>query len=64
MALSLSIDSFAQSAKIAGIVRSASTGEPLIGVNVLVDGTLQGAVTDIDGHYFFKGAEPLRQHSR
>ncbi|HEY9167657.1 MAG TPA: TonB-dependent receptor [Candidatus Kryptonia bacterium] len=38
--------------KIQGTVKDAKTGEPLIGVNVLVVGTTLGAVTDIDGNYF------------
>ena len=49
---------FAQSGKISGVVRSAATGEPLIGVNVLVDGTQQGAVTDVEGHYFILRLRP------
>lgn len=42
---------FAQTAgKISGQVKDAS-GEPLIGVNVVLDGTELGAATDIDGFY-------------
>ncbi|GMQ81369.1 MAG: hypothetical protein BMS9Abin05_0800 [Rhodothermia bacterium] len=40
----------AQSGKIAGRVTD-SPGEPLIGVNVVISGTVQGAVTDLDGYY-------------
>jgi TonB-linked SusC/RagA family outer membrane protein len=36
--------------KIRGIVKDA-TGEPLIGVNVLVKGTTNGTITGIDGDY-------------
>ncbi len=43
---------FAQSAgKIAGIVKDKSTGEPLPGVNVVVEGTTMGSATDVDGYY-------------
>lgn len=28
-----------------------STGEPVIGANVLVVGTTQGVITDVDGYY-------------
>ncbi|RMG67420.1 MAG: hypothetical protein D6715_04850 [Calditrichaeota bacterium] len=43
---------FAQSSgKIAGIVTDKSTGEPLPGVNILVEGTEFGAATDVDGYY-------------
>ena len=41
----------AQSGKISGQVTEAATGEPIPGVNVLVEGTLTGAVTDVDGYY-------------
>lgn len=37
---------------IEGTVTDAS-GEPLIGVSVMVKGTSHGAVTDVDGHYSF-----------
>ncbi len=37
--------------KIAGKILDAETTEPLIGVNVILDGTGQGAITDIDGYY-------------
>lgn len=36
---------------ISGTVRDALTEEALIGVNVIVVGTSNGAATDIDGHY-------------
>ena len=35
--------------KIAGTVRDSRTQEPLPGVNVVVQGTMLGASTDIDG---------------
>ncbi len=34
-----------------GTVTDASTGETLIGVNILVKGTTQGTVTDLDGNF-------------
>jgi len=37
--------------KIAGRVTDATTNEPLIGANVVVQGTSMGATTDIDGYY-------------
>ncbi|MBL3657699.1 SusC/RagA family TonB-linked outer membrane protein [Fulvivirga sediminis] len=36
---------------VEGKVTSADDGEPLPGVNILVDGTSQGTVTDIEGNY-------------
>ncbi|MCO6480104.1 MAG: TonB-dependent receptor [Phaeodactylibacter sp.] len=37
--------------EVKGTVTDASTGEPLIGVNVLVENTSTGTVTDFDGSY-------------
>lgn len=34
--------------KIAGVIKDAQTGEPLIGVNVVLEGTSLGAATDED----------------
>ena len=42
---------FAASGKLSGVVLDASTGDPLIGVNVIIEGTTLGASTDIDGYY-------------
>jgi outer membrane receptor protein involved in Fe transport len=44
--------------KIAGRVVDKSTGEPLIGANVLVKNTLMGASTDIDGYYVILNVSP------
>lgn len=41
----------AQNRTITGVVTDADDGEPLIGVSVLVKGTTNGSVTDIDGKY-------------
>lgn len=48
-----SISGVQQNGKVAGIVKDAKTGEPLIGVSVIVAGTnsTQGTVTDIDGNF-------------
>jgi len=40
-----------QSRTISGVVKSATDGEPLIGVSVLVKETSTGAITDMDGKY-------------
>ncbi|KAA3608423.1 MAG: TonB-dependent receptor [Calditrichaeota bacterium] len=37
--------------KLSGIVQDKATGDPLPGVNVLIEGTLLGASTDVDGFY-------------
>lgn len=52
--------SFAQSASISGVVTEKGSGMPLIGVNVVVEGTSNGAVTDFDGNYTIKSANALQ----
>ncbi len=57
--LLLSINLFAgTTGKIAGYVRDAETGDPLIGCNVIVDGTTFGASVGLDGDYFITGLPP------
>jgi Ca-activated chloride channel homolog len=41
----------AQTMKVTGKVTDASNGDPLPGVSVIVQGTAQGAITDVDGKY-------------
>lgn len=50
-------DVYAQG-KIAGRVTDQTTGEALIGVNVVIDGTTQGTITDIDGNYVILNVRP------
>ncbi len=50
-------DAFGQG-KIAGRVTDGQNGESLIGVNVLIDGTSQGTVTDVDGNYIIVNVRP------
>src|SRR5512137_376247 len=47
---------YSQERTISGTVTDATTGEPLPGVNIVVDGTTQGMVTDMDGKYSIKVA--------
>ena len=44
--------------KISGTVVDKETGEPLIGCNVMVDGTTFGAASHIDGTYFILNIPP------
>lgn len=44
--------------KISGRVIDSRTGEPLIGVNILIIGTKLGAATDIEGQYFILNIPP------
>ncbi|MEM8487465.1 MAG: TonB-dependent receptor [Bacteroidota bacterium] len=48
----------AQTGKIAGKVTDAATGEPLPGVNVVVEGSTRGATTDVNGEYVMIGIRP------
>ena len=43
---------------ISGTVVDSESGETLIGVNVVLEGTLKGTATDIDGKYILKAVEP------
>lgn len=44
--------------KITGLITDAKTNTPLVGVNVLVEGTLLGGSTDANGVYFIIGVPP------
>ncbi|MDH4089894.1 MAG: TonB-dependent receptor [Cyclobacteriaceae bacterium] len=50
-ALSVSLNVFAQVGTIKGNVKDASTGEGIIGANVYIAGTTQGASVDINGDF-------------
>ena len=45
------LGTFAQEAPLHGVVTSASDGQPLPGVSVVVKGTTNGTVTNVDGEY-------------
>ena len=42
---------WAQAQTISGKVVDASTGEPIIGASVVVEGTSTGSITDVDGYF-------------
>lgn len=44
--------------KIVGIVKDKSSGEPLIGVNIVLEGTNLGASTDMDGTFIILNVPP------
>ena len=52
-----SVAAFAQTGKIAGSVVDQNQ-EPLIGVNVIIDGTTIGAVTNADGYFSILNVRP------
>ncbi len=47
-----------EKATLRGFVKDKETGEPLIGVNILVKGTYYGASTDQDGYYIITDVSP------
>ena len=46
--------------KLVGTIKDSNTGEPLIGANVLVEGTDYGAATNINGEYVVLNIPPGR----
>lgn len=46
------------SGKIAGVIRDASTGDPLIGCNVVLEGTYLGGATDLTGAFVILNVPP------
>jgi len=49
--LILAVQLYAQNMEIKGVVYDSKSVEPLPGVNVVVEGTTNGTITDIDGKY-------------
>ena len=48
----------AQNITVTGSVEDATTGDPLMGATVLVDGTANGVATDLDGKFTLKNVSP------
>ena len=46
--------------KIAGTITDAQTGDPLVGVNIIVEELQTGASSDADGYFFILGLHPGR----
>ena len=51
LCLFAAISLFAQAQKVSGSVIDAKTGEALIGVSILEEGTTNGIITDLDGNF-------------
>ncbi len=49
---------FAEGAKVSGVIKDATTGDPLFGANVILVGTSLGAATDFDGKYTISNIPP------
>ncbi|MCA1803336.1 MAG: TonB-dependent receptor [Rhodothermaceae bacterium] len=48
----------AQTGRIDGTVIDGENGEPMIGVNVAIEGTTQGAITNLDGYFTIINVRP------
>jgi TonB-dependent receptor len=57
----ISAFSFAQTGTIEGVVTDRTTGETIIGANILIEGTLTGTSTDLDGRYVLRA--PMGTHT-
>ncbi|MBU2491011.1 MAG: TonB-dependent receptor [Bacteroidetes bacterium] len=44
--------------KISGKVTDSDSGEPLIGINIILEGTTLGAASDVDGHFIINNIPP------
>ncbi|QQS35250.1 MAG: carboxypeptidase-like regulatory domain-containing protein [Ignavibacteriales bacterium] len=44
--------------KLSGTIKDAQSGEPLIGANILIEGTSLGAATDVNGNYVILNVPP------
>lgn len=49
--ISFTNQAFAQENKLSGQVTDADSGEPLVGVNIILKGTTNGAISDMNGKY-------------
>jgi len=52
------VDPSDQAVKVTGTVTDASTGEPIVGVNIVVEGTTTGVITGLDGTYSIDVSTP------
>jgi len=49
---------FAGNGKITGVVKDAATGEPVVGANVVIEGTMMGAAANEKGVYIILAVPP------
>ena len=45
--------------KVSGRITNADSGEPLIGANVILKGTVLGAASDLDGYFNILNVRPV-----
>ncbi|MCB0731765.1 MAG: TonB-dependent receptor [Ignavibacteriae bacterium] len=56
--LVFNVSTLAAGGKISGKIVDATTNEPLFGVNIMVEGTVLGSASDINGEYFILNIPP------
>jgi TonB-dependent SusC/RagA subfamily outer membrane receptor len=54
----VSLPGFSQNNTVKGTVTDSQTGEKMIGLNVVIKGTVRGVVTDVDGNYIMTSCPP------
>jgi len=51
VAIMFTVQAVAQNLSVSGLVQDGTTGEGVIGANVVVKGTTNGTITDLDGKF-------------
>ena len=54
----------AQTQKVTGVVISEEDGQPVVGASVLVKGTTQGTITDVNGNFNLSNVRNLQRLCR
>ncbi len=54
----ISLPAFSQNITVKGTVTDAQTGEKMIGLNVVIKGTIRGVTTDLEGQYTMTNCPP------
>ena len=51
VAIMFTVQAVAQNLSVSGLVQDGTTGEGVIGANVVIKGTTNGTITDLDGKF-------------
>ncbi|MFM5961784.1 MAG: carboxypeptidase-like regulatory domain-containing protein, partial [Dolichospermum sp.] len=54
----VNISAWAQLGSISGTLVDVKTKEPIIGANVVIQGTAVGSATDVEGNYLINSVKP------
>lgn len=58
IAMMLTLSGYGQNGILRGIVKDAANNQPLIGANVKIQNSTEGAISDLDGQFEIKGLKP------